>query len=195
MVSLSLTVQLGESESHEDRALLSALIDSWIHSIHGAICTDSIVGRVYSDSTSPLGEEEYTGTSTEKPGIENLTGVSTYLGRWMDARCLPCDCQFCGVQRASMDCMLTRWDKRVAHRLIEVDGVETIGRVSFWLLANFRKMEVSGDTNGEDLYRINVALCVEVSAEILLLRIPTWSGVLICAVDSTGCSPLCAVGL
>jgi len=154
--------QLRESEMEGDRALLSALIDSWIHSVHGAVCTDSIVGRVYSDSSSPLCED-YTGEPTEKPGIETLTGVSTYLGRWMDARCLPCDCEFCRVQRASMDCMLTRWDKRVAHRLVEVDGVHTIGKVSFWLLANFRKMEVSGDTTGEDLYRVNVALCVEVS--------------------------------
>jgi hypothetical protein len=141
----------------EDRTLLTAFIDRWLHTVHGIMCTDSI-GRIKPNA----GPEEPEDDTLEKPGIENITGVSTYLGRWMDVRCLPCDCGFCGVQKASMDCMLTRWDKRLAHRVIRICGVEMIGKVSFWLLANFRTMETSGDTNGEDLYRTSVAVCVQI---------------------------------
>jgi len=69
---------------------------------------------------------------------------------------------FCGVQRESMECMMSKWDRRLAHRLIQLGGVAVIGRVTFWLLESFRSIEVSGDNTGEDLYRTDVALATQV---------------------------------
>lgn len=137
---------------------MAILIDRWTHALHGLLCTDSI-GRQMS-STVP--EEDKATDEVEKPGIECLTTVSTYLGRWMDVRCLPCSCHFCGVQKASMEAILAKWDRRLAHRLVELGGVTTIGRVAFWLLQNFRTIEASGDSTGEDLYRTDVALNTQI---------------------------------
>ena len=130
-----------------------------MHTLHGLVCTDSI-GRQMS-ATVPE-EDLARDYENDKPGIECLTGVSTYLGRWMDVRCLPCSCVFCGVQRASMECMLSKWDRRLAHRLIELQGVAVLGRLAFWLLESFRSIEVSGDSTGENLYRTDVALVTQV---------------------------------
>lgn len=151
--------KLHHSPDARDQALLTIMVDRWVHTLHGLICTDSI-GRQMS-ATVPE-EDKARDFDNDKPGIECLTGVSTYLGRWMDVRCLPCSCMFCGVQRESMECMMSKWDRRLAHRLIQLGGVRVIGRVAFWLLESFRSIEVSGDCTGEDLYRTDVALATQV---------------------------------
>lgn len=138
---------------------MESIVDRWVHTLLGVICTDTIGRQI---SITVPDEDAVPDTSEEKPGIEAITGVSTYLGRWMDVRCLPCECHFCKVQKDAMDCMLARWEKRLAHRFIDIEGMLVIGKVFDWLLRNHQRDEEAGRTEGEDLYRTSVALNVQI---------------------------------
>lgn len=148
-----------DPKSTAPETLMESIVDRWVHTLLGTICSDTIGRQI---SITVPDEDAVPDTSEEKPGIECITGVSTYLGRWMDVRCLPCECHFCKVQKEAMDCMLARWDKRLAHRFIDIQGIMTVGRVFAWLLRNHQRDEEAGRTEGEDLYRTDVALNVQI---------------------------------